>query len=57
MPRIKKIYKYVNRMVRRCAWCEGTGYSVYLRQTCTICKGTGGTWKRIRELVGEEVIE
>lgn len=51
----KKIYRYVNRLVDRCIWCNGTGYSVYLAQTCTTCRGTGGKWKRIKQLVGEEV--
>lgn len=56
MARTKKIYKYVNRLVRRCIHCAN-GWNSYLGQECFICKGTGGTWERVRVLVGEEVTE
>jgi hypothetical protein len=57
--KIKKIYKYINRMVKRCEWCKGTGVNLYafVGERCDICDGAGGEWRRIRELVGEEVID
>jgi DnaJ-class molecular chaperone len=57
MARTKKIYKYVDRMVKRCEWCEGTGRNLNVSQICGTCKGTGGEWKRVRVLVSEEVVE
>lgn len=50
----KKIYRYVNRLTKKCAWCNGRGYDTYLREQCSTCRGTGGKWKRVRILVGEE---
>lgn len=59
MPRTKKIYKYVDRLVRRCEWCEGTGRNLkaFIGSICDTCNGTGGEWERVRVLAGEEVIE
>ncbi len=54
----KKIYKYVNKLVKKCMWCTGRGWeNLFGGQTCSTCKGTGGEWKRIKILVGEEVTE
>ncbi len=59
MLRTKKIYKYVNQLVEPCKWCDGTGWNLksFTNKRCFICKGSGGEWKQIRELVGEEVTE
>lgn len=57
MKQIKRIYTWVNVLVDRCMWCDGTGYSVYLNQTCSTCEGAGGKWRRERVLVGEVEIE
>lgn len=54
----KKIYKYVDRLIKRCDWCRGTGRNLtgFVGQECAACNGRGGEWERVRELVGEEVI-
>ncbi len=59
MPKTKRIYKYVNALVKHCEWCEGTGRNLkaFAGQECAACNGSGGDWKRVRKLVGEEVIE
>jgi DnaJ-class molecular chaperone len=59
MAKTKKIYKYVDRLVKRCEWCEGTGVNLkaFRGSRCGTCNGTGGEWKRVRILIGEEVIE
>jgi len=54
---VKKIYRYENRLVKPCPWCEGAGYDYYLQERCCTCKGTGGEWKQIRILVAEEIIQ
>lgn len=57
MKRTKKIYRYVNRLVDYCKWCDGAGWTGYLGR-CSTCKGTGGLkYKRVRMLIGEEVME
>lgn len=59
MPKTKKIYKYVDRLVKRCEWCKGTGRQIFafVGDTCWNCDGSRGEWEKVRELVGEEVIE
>ena len=59
MPTTKKIYRYVNRLVSVCRWCDGFGSRMgsYLFEKCNMCKGTGGKWEKVKELVGEEVTE
>lgn len=54
---IKKIYKYVDRMVKRCEWCKGSGIDGIFGGHCGSCNGAGGEWKRVRQLVGEEIVE
>jgi DnaJ-class molecular chaperone len=46
-------------MVKRCKWCDGTGVNLkaFVGQPCFTCKGTGGEWERVKELIGEEVVE
>jgi hypothetical protein len=58
MPKTKKIYKYEDRMVKRCEWCVGTGRNLkaFRDQPCFACDGARGDWKRVKVLVGEEVI-
>lgn len=57
--RTKKIYRYVPRLVEVCLWCNGSGRTMgsWHSEECLSCNGTGGKWKQVRELVGEEVIE
>lgn len=57
MTKTKKIYRYENQLVDRCKWCDGSGWSRYLGHECDTCKGTGGKWKPVKILVGEEVTE
>lgn len=58
MPKTKKIYRHEKELVRKCGWCDGHGWvNLFGGQTCGTCKGTGGEWRRIKILVGEEVIE
>jgi Na+/H+ antiporter NhaA len=55
----KKIYRYENRLVSPCMWCDGTGFTMglWLPELCLSCEGQRGKWKRVKILVGEEVIE
>lgn len=57
MPKIKKIYRYEDRLVYPCKWCEGTGINLkaFRGMACFVCRGTRGIWKTIKILVGEEV--
>lgn len=58
MARTKKIYRYENRLVKPCPWCNGHGWvNLFGGQTCGTCKGTKGEWKQVRVLVSEEVVE
>ena len=56
MTKVKKIYKYVNRMVERCIHCKN-GWDYYLNQRCYVCNGQGGKWERVKVLVSEEVTD
>jgi len=59
MPKVKKIYAWRDVLVDVCKWCNGTGWNQksFTDCKCFNCGGTGGRWKRERELVGEEVTE
>jgi len=57
MAKAKKLYKYRNVRLSICGWCKGSGIDNIWGGHCGTCKGRGGRWKRVRELVGEEVIE
>jgi DnaJ-class molecular chaperone len=53
----KRIYKWVVRLVSICMWCDGTGIDrVFTDKLCFTCKGQRGEWRRVRELVSEEII-
>jgi DnaJ-class molecular chaperone len=58
VPKTKTIYRYVNRLVAPCKWCQGTGRNrfAFTDEKCFTCKGTGGKRKKVKELVGKEVI-
>lgn len=56
--KVKKIYRYVDRLVRKCMWCKGSGASdIFIGDPCMICKGSDGTYQRVKIPVGEEVIK
>ena len=55
MRKTKKIYTYVQRLIRKCYACNGTG-RLLRTIVCTHCKGEGGYYKSVKILVGEEVI-
>lgn len=57
VKRVKKIYEWQTVLVEVCRPCRGTGWNSYNHRHCTECQGQGGTWRRQRELVGEEVTE
>lgn len=54
---VRKIYKYILVMVKRCEWCNASGIDDIFGGQCDSCNGQGGEWKRQRVIVGEVITE
>lgn len=59
MKQVKKIYRYVYRLVKLCQSCGDLGFYTdsWGINVCSECNGRKGVYERVSVLVGKEVTQ